>query len=488
MTTQIHFSLNIDQNSRAPHRIAVGYTANIDQALKALALDDATHSIASQLVSKAKEKLKDKAITKSFILGVEQNKELSISIILLPHSASRNLPQANFDAFHKAISPLIEGEDSQLCIAALRPQDIFGFATVMAKLCAKYSQKSDHDTEMQNILCSFIPSLNITPDDISACEALANAVQNTAKLVDMPPNILNPTSFADIIVHRAQQEGLSCEIITGVELAEKGFGGIYNVGKAAPNPPCLCILRYAPPEPKSHIALVGKGITYDTGGLCLKSREHITTMKCDMAGAAACLEFICLAAKRGAPIAVDAVICVAENVIAHNAYRPDDIITLYSGKTVEINNTDAEGRLLLADGVAYASKVLKPDTIIDMATLTGAQLIATGKVHAGILCNNAGVETALMQAGLSAGETVYPMLYAPEILMPEFKSEVADMKNSCKDRMNAQSSAAGHFVEAHLQDFSGSWAHIDIAGPAWKEERATGYGVALLFALFLIQG
>ena len=171
---------------------------------------------------------------------------------------------------------------------------------------------------------------------------------------------------------------------------------------------------------------------------------------------------------------------------------------MYSGKTVEINNTDAEGRLVLADGVAYATKHLSPSLVIDMATLTGAQLIATGQNHSAILTNNADVEVKAMQAGTASGDWVYPILYAPELLKKEFNSEVADMRNSVKNRfvldmmmvlwllfsMNAQSSCAGHFVEDHMDpSYKGPWLHVDIAGPAFKDGRASGHGVAFLYKL-----
>jgi probable aminopeptidase NPEPL1 len=181
---------------------------------------------------------------------------------------------------------------------------------------------------------------------------------------------------------------------------------------------------------------------------------------------------------------------LAENAIGPTAFRNDDILTMYSGKTVEVNNPDAEGRLVLADGVAHATKHIEGlDLVVDMATLTGAQLVATGKTHAGILANRKELEDKAVKAGLASGDYVFPMLYCPELLMDEFKSEVADMKNSVKDRGNAQSSCAGHFIESHLhEDYQGEWLHVDIAGPAWKDGRGTGYGVGLVLSLLGASG
>ena len=185
------------------------------------------------------------------------------------------------------------------------------------------------------------------------------------------------------------------------------------------------------------------------------------------------------------PKKVTLILALVENAISQSALRNDDIITMRSGKTVEINNTDAEGRLVLADCVSYASSSkLDANLILDMATLTGAQGIATGQKHAAILCNQLELEHRVYDAGLISGDLTYPILYAPDLLMKEFNSKVADMKNPVKDRSNAQTSCAGHFIEAHLdEEYDGGWVHVDMAGPAVNGERATGYGVALVLAL-----
>lgn len=197
-------------------------------------------------------------------------------------------------------------------------------------------------------------------------------------------------------------------------------------------------------------------------------------MKCDMGGSAAILGAFIALATTGYKHRLHALLCLAENAVGPQSYRNDDILTMYSGKTVEINNTDAEGRLVLADGVAYASKHLSPDYIIDMATLTGAQSFATGNVHSGVLSNDEELEKVFVEAGKMSGDLTFPLLYAPELLGVEkqFASEVADMKNSVKDRGNASSSAAGHFIEEHLvgekwkwnttEEVKGKWAHVRV--------------------------
>jgi probable aminopeptidase NPEPL1 len=206
-------------------------------------------------------------------------------------------------------------------------------------------------------------------------------------------------------------------------------------------------------------------------------------MKTDMGGAAAALAAFVHACEQDTGLRLSCVLCLAENSVGPEATRPDDIITLYSGKTVEVNNTDAEGRLVLADGVSWAVRHLRAEVIIDLATLTGAQLVSTGRRHCVAVSNDEALESAAVAAGRASGDLVWPLPYCPEFFRGEFKSEVADMKNSVKDRMNAQSACAAQFIAEHLGDFSGAWLHLDIAGPAVEGERGTGFGVALLGVL-----
>ena len=251
------------------------------------------------------------------------------------------------------------------------------------------------------------------------------------------------------------------------------------------------------------IALVGKGITYDTGGLQIKGKSGMPGMKTDMGGAAATLgAFKALCQLAPQHVELHLVLCIAENAVGPGAFRPDDVVTPLSGRTVEINNTDAEGRLVLADGVAYASGTLGCDDVIDVATLTGAQMIATGKNFAGVLSDDEAMERACVDAGRASGDLAHPLPYAPEFFTKEFGSKIADMKSSVKDRTNAQTSCAGQFIANHLDrgwnkadpDASGEeetegrirrrWLHVDMAGPATnKDGRGTGYGVALLVHL-----
>jgi probable aminopeptidase NPEPL1 len=190
------------------------------------------------------------------------------------------------------------------------------------------------------------------------------------------------------------------------------------------------------------------------------------------------------AVRLGSTTAITAVLCLAENSVGPESTRPDDILTMRSGKTVEVNNTDAEGRLVLADGLAWLCEGDRPDELFDLATLTGAALVATGKVHAALYCSDEALEQRVLAVGRAVGEPCHALPYAPELFRKEFRSPVADMKNSVKDRANAQSSCAGQFIANHLPAGAPPWCHIDLAGPAESADgRGTGFGVGLLLGL-----
>ncbi|XP_044314832.1 probable aminopeptidase NPEPL1 isoform X2 [Drosophila rhopaloa] len=325
----------------------------------------------------------------------------------------------------------------------------------------------------------------LTEDELLCLNETARGIRLTARIVDMPCNEMNVDHFIQAVEEVGKDLCLKPQVIRGEELRERGFGGIYGVGKAAAVPPALVVLSHLPKGAQETIALVGKGIVYDTGGLSIKAKTGMPGMKRDCGGAAAILGAFYAAVKCGFKDNLHAVFCLAENSVGPNATRPDDIHTLYSGRTVEINNTDAEGRLVLADGVCFANKDLKANIILDMATLTGAQGVATGKYHGAVLTNSETWEAKSLQAGRKSGDLLAPIIYCPELHFSEFASAIADMKNSVADRQNAQSSCAGLFIAAHLGfDYPGIWMHVDMATPVHCGERATGYGVALLLTLF----
>lgn len=319
--------------------------------------------------------------------------------------------------------------------------------------------------------------------DLERVRVIAEAARMAARLVDTPTNELHTDAFVELARKTAAELDADISVLQGEALAHAGLGGIWAVGKAASRPPALVVLTHGPADADKTIAWVGKGIVYDTGGLSLKGKTGMPGMKGDMGGAAAVFGAFSAAVRAGTKHRLVAILCLAENAIGPRALRNDDVITLYSGKTVEVNNTDAEGRLVVGDGVAWAVRHHAPDVLIDLATLTGAQLVATGHRHAASVCNDDDLEAAAVRIGKRCGDLVHPLPYVPEFYRKEFKSPVADLKNSVKDRMNAQSSCAAQFIAEHLGDYARPWLHLDIAGASGNGERGTGYGVALLVEL-----
>jgi len=389
------------------------------------------------------------------------------------------------------------GKNGDACIVvACERRDVFPLGVAVARAFPTYTQKSTKTADRNVTICFVVTdsTSKLSSDDIATLQYTATAIRGAADIVDRPVNLMHSDALVERAVKVVQDlqtrhKNISIEIIRGEELRERGMGGIYGVGKAAAHPPAMVIMSYKPEGASTTVAWVGKGIVYDTGGMSIKSKTGMPGMKRDCGGAAAICCAFGAAVDTGFTENLHAVLCIAENAVGPIATVPDDVHLMYSGKTVEINNTDAEGRLVLADGVVYARSNLKADVVLDMATLTGASGITTGKNHAALLTNSAEWEGVVVEAGLSSGEMVFPIVYAPELHFPEFNSAVADMKNSVADRSNAQCSCAGLFIGSHLlDDFHKpnpvTWIHIDMAYPVHVGERATGWGPALLVSLF----
>lgn len=276
---------------------------------------------------------------------------------------------------------------------------------------------------------------------------------------------------------------LKVELFDKRRLEEEKMGLILAVSRGSAVDPCLVQVSYqGNPKSQEHIVLVGKGITYDTGGLSIKPTDGMLTMKCDMAGAATVLGAIRSAAQLGLKVNVTALAPLAENGIDGNSYKLGDVYQSYSGRTVEINNTDAEGRLVLADALSYAVKNLEPTTLIDLATLTGAAIVALGDDIAALFSKDETLAKELLAASKATGEPVWQLPLVPEY-KEAFKSEIADMLNS--GGRDAGSIKAALFLQEFVSNVS--WAHLDIAGPAYLNKpkhynttKATGYGVRLL--------
>ena len=402
--------------------------------------------------------------------------------IALRDDVSRHLsPTQSYEASN-GLRGLIGGRGKTGVLFALRAGvDPAAAARALARVLPDYDRKTGDSAHGE-----VVALLRNAEGDVQDADGqLGHVIASTrlcCRLVDMPPAELDTTRFE--AEARAAAHGIahvSVSSLIGDELLSAGLRGLHAVGRTAMEPPRLVVLDYAPPGATQTIALIGKGLVYDTGGLSLKIvGDRMLTMKCDMGGAAAVLSAFLELARSGVAVRVIAGLGMAENAIGPNAYRPDDVLTMHSGKTVEVNNTDAEGRLALADAASYIGRTYHPTVLIDAATLTGAQLVATGKAHAAIVSNDGDFEALTLRAGLHSGDHCLPLLWAPELMKPEFKSKVADMRNSVGDRMNAQSAAAAWFVWTHIEDLGLRWVHIDLAGPSFLDNRATAYGVGLI--------
>ncbi|WP_217613915.1 leucyl aminopeptidase [Cellulomonas sp. GbtcB1] len=322
---------------------------------------------------------------------------------------------------------------------------------------------------------------------LARAEVMAAAVHGVRDLVNAAPNDLYPAAFADAAkaaVKDTGAKGVKVTVLDEKALAAGGYGGILGVGQGSARPPRLVKVSYSPSRPAAKVALVGKGITFDSGGISIKPAAGMDAMKSDMAGAAAVLHTVLAAARLELPVAVTGWLCLAENMPSGTAQRPSDVLTIRGGKTVEVLNTDAEGRLVMADGLVAAVEE-KPDVVLDIATLTGAQLVALGPRVSAVMGDDS-TRTEVVDAAGAAGEAFWPMPL-PADLRAGLKSKVADIAN-IGDRFGGMLTA-GLF----LQEFVGStpWAHLDIAGPAFNEKAPFGYtpaggtgvGVRTLLAL-----
>ncbi len=312
-------------------------------------------------------------------------------------------------------------------------------------------------------------------DAVTTAQVIAAAVTSTRDWVNTPPGDLRPPAFAQAIVdHNKGRSGgrVTVKVFDDKALAELGCGGIIGVAQGSEAPARLVRLTYSPRGAKAHLALVGKGITFDSGGLSIKPAASMTTMKMDMAGAATVVNAIFAIADLGLPVKVTAFAPMAENMPSGHATRPGDILTMRSGKTVEVLNTDAEGRLILADALSMAVEA-KPDMIVDAATLTGAVMIALGDRVAGLLGNDSETIDKVQQAAFRAGEALWP-LPIPDEMGEKVRtgSKVADLAQHNTERWGGTL-----FAAAFLREFVNAvpWAHLDIAGTAFNEKAPHGY-------------
>ncbi|WP_299955516.1 leucyl aminopeptidase [uncultured Modestobacter sp.] len=334
-----------------------------------------------------------------------------------------------------------------------------------------------------------VPDAAAAKAPLARVRAVVDAVYLVRDLVNTPPNDLYPAELAARGAAAGKKAGLSVEVLDEKGLAAGGYGGILAVGSGSVRGPRLLRLEYKGKKAKTSVALVGKGITFDSGGISIKPAAKMEDMKSDMAGAAAVIATVCLVAELGLPVDVTATVPIAENMPSGTAYRPADVVTFRNGRKAEITNTDAEGRVVLADAICRAVED-SPAYLLETSTLTGAQLVALGTRTAGVMGSD-DLRDAVVEASRRSGEPMWGMPLPPE-LRRGLDSPVADMVNANADRMGGML-VGGHFL-AEFVPAGLPWAHIDVAGPAyntgapWGHTPKGGTGVPVRTLLATIEG
>lgn len=351
----------------------------------------------------------------------------------------------------------------------------------------KSKEKDDSKNELEKLDIVFSK-----PDAIeklfTPLERIADSVCFSRDLVNEPPNFLYPETLARRIEKELKPLGVSVEIIDEKKMAKLGMGAALAVGQGSDFPPRMVVMRWNGAKGKGAkpIAFVGKGVTFDTGGVSIKPAAGMEEMKMDMGGAAAVVGLMRSLAANKSNADVVAIVGLAENALSGRAYRPSDILTSLSGKTIEVLNTDAEGRLVLADALTYIQNTYKPNLIIDLATLTGAMMVALGHEYCGAFVNDDQLWQQMEKASVDTGEKLWRMPL-DEAWRKDMTGTITDLQNISKSGRNAGACTAAGFLE-HFIEKGTSWAHMDIAGTAWiKKDLATvpkggtGYGVRLLY-------
>jgi len=378
------------------------------------------------------------------------------------------------------VEPVIEG---------FNQDDVLRFIAEGA-LLANYSfdkYKSDKGKDAPLAKFDFYTEVKSAASILRDVEIIASNTWLCRDLVNDITDEVNPVTFAHLAQKLAKSTGLSCKVFDKKEITKKKMGLLLAVNRGSVVEPRVVVLEYkGDPGNKKKFGLIGKGITFDSGGMDLKPAASMETMRCDMAGAATALCSMKTIAELKLKKNVTAVIPLTENMLNSNAYRPGDIYKAYNGKTVEIGNTDAEGRLILADALSYMEKEIKPDVITDLATLTGACIVTFGETVAAYLSTDDGLASAVESASSATGEKLWRLPFFDDY-EERMKSDVADLNNMAAEK-NAGTISGAVFLKNFVEKTP--WAHIDIAGTAWytkargyRPKNATGYGLRLIVEL-----
>ena len=376
-------------------------------------------------------------------------------------------------AVRAVVSPGGNGQPGQRRIALALParDQVEAEAVALGALLGSYTFRRYRSEPAAQVTLTLLAGGSHAAEAARRAEVLATAVNLVRDLVNTGPSDLVPATFAGRAGQIAAEAGMDIAVLDEEALAGAGYGGILGVGQGSVHPPRLVRLEYAPPQASKVLVLAGKGITFDSGGLSLKPAKAMETMKSDMGGAAAVLGAMQAIAVLGLSVRVIGYLPLAENMPSGTAQRPSDVLTIYGGTTVEVLNTDAEGRLVLADALARSGSD-SPDVLVDVATLTGAQVVSLGPRVAGVMANDDALRDAVVDAAGRAGEAMWPMPL-PDELRKGLESSVADLTNVAQDR-NGGMLVAGLFLREFVP-LGVRWAHLDIAGPAYNEGPPHGY-------------
>ncbi|HOZ30653.1 MAG TPA: leucyl aminopeptidase [Bacteroidales bacterium] len=445
-----------------------------------------------------KKQVHDLQLTKdeiSFVIKMLENKKDFIHVNSLYKSSFIILANKEHDKdlrveeirnhSAKVISIIADTKSEKLNIIDLS-KDLYSIAFAEALILSNYSfdkyiaDKKEKESTLKEIK---IVSNRLIGQDLFEIEAVTTGVYHARDIVNEPLSYMTAKKLSEEIEKLGKKYGFKTEVLDKGKIESLNMGGLLAVNRGSVDPPTFSILKWEPENAinKKSIVLVGKGLVFDTGGINLKPSGSLETMKCDKSGGATVVGVVCALAKAKIPINVIGLIPATDNRPGNNAYVPEDIITMFDGTTVEISNTDAEGRLILADALSYAKKY-KPELVIDLATLTGAAVVALGENASAIFGNSYKHITELKEIGFEVWERLVE-LPLWEDYKEQLKSPVADLKN-CGSRWGGAITAA-KFLE-HFTDYN--WIHLDIAGPAFTEKKdsyrgqgGTGVGVRLLF-------
>ena len=397
------------------------------------------------------------------LVGVGDKTDYNASnVSTLSGTATRALRKRNIKSF--ALLPRCDGDAGDVAQNAMQ-----GVVTSQFEL-DKYKTKDKNEKVVDSfVLCVEGAKEKELKHGLERGEIIGDSMNFTRDLANEPPNILTPTEMANRASKMAKEFGLKCEILDEAKMTKLGMGSLMSVSHGSEQPAQMIVLKYEPKKSTSKkgelLALVGKGITFDTGGISIKPSEHMDAMKYDMSGGATVIGTMRAIALLKPSVPILGIVAAVENMPDGKASRPSDVVTAMNGKTVEILNTDAEGRLVLADAVAYAEKQ-GATRIVDMATLTGAVIIALGDLNTGIMGNDQDLVDEIIACGKEVGENFWQLPVGKDY-SKGIKSEIADIKNIGPSR-KAGTIMGAVFIQEFVKD--AKWAHLDIAGTAWADD------------------